>query len=404
MKKITLLVLALVAFQFNYAQDTCATATAVSSGTTTVAAVNGTEVPNPECAANEGGTRTAGEWFSFTASADGVINITTDIAANAGGDTRLHVYSGGCGALTCLTGNDDVSDTNFLSEVTFAATSGTTYIFAFDDRWSAAGFDFVLTETVVTCNYSEPFTETYDDNNQFLVCFTTEDGDGDGISWISQQDLDLDGDSTPETFATNGNSTANAKDDWLFSPALTLTGGTTYDVTTIFNTFSGNGNFEAFIVPTPSSTATPEATLFSNTNIAPMGDFATLETMAYNEVNSFTPAVTGDYHIAYHSFGAASSGFILLFDSNLEESLSVDEFEANAFTKTYNKANQTLILESSNMAFTNIDVYSILGQKVISMPLANTTETISVSSLNNGVYLAKVSINGNSKTIKFIKN
>jgi bifunctional DNase/RNase len=53
---------------------------------------------------------------------------------------------------------------------------------------------------------------------------------------------------------------------------------------------------------------------------------------------------------------------------------------------------------------TNIEVYSILGQKVIFRPLSNTSESINVSSLNDGVYLAKVFIGGNFKTIKFVKN
>ncbi|MEZ4977425.1 MAG: T9SS type A sorting domain-containing protein [Flavobacteriaceae bacterium] len=227
--------------------------------------------------------------------------------------------------------------------------------------------------------------------------------DGDGISWISQQDLDLDGDTVPETFATNGNSTTGAKNDWLFSPAFSLTGGEEYEITTIFNTYSGNGSFEAFIVDAPSSSANQVATLFSQTNIAPQGTFETLETNAYQNVNQFTPSTSGDYYIAYHSFGAASSGFILLFDSNIESTLSVDEFNNKTFKHFYNTSTDVLTLESSDIAFSNISLFNLLGQHVMSKDLNQTTETVDMSNLSDGVYLAKISIGNTTQSVKILK-
>ncbi|WP_179335699.1 T9SS type A sorting domain-containing protein [Winogradskyella costae] len=406
MKKITLLALALAAFQFNYAQDTCATAAVVTAGTHTVAAVDGTDIPDPICADNGAGA-TAGEWYSFTATIDGIATVTTDLPANAGGDTRLHVYSGACGSLTCVGGNDDVA-ANFLSEAEWLVATGTTYYIAFDDRWSNAGFDFEITETAVTCDYSAPYAETFDDNNQFLVCYTIEDVDGDTLSWITQQDLDLDGDLIPETFATNASGTEDStnKDDWFFSPALELTAGTEYQYSSSYNVLQGtaNASLEAFIVDGPSSTANVVATLFTNAGFTTQGEFETLETMAYQESSTFTPSATDDYYIAYRSFGPRGGGFLLLFDSSLDTTLSVGEVAQNDFNHFYNKDLKVLNLESSNMAMTNIEIYSLLGQSVISRSLSNTSESISVSSLTDGVYIAKVTINGNSKTIKFVKS
>lgn len=257
--------------------------------------------------------------------------------------------------------------------------------------------------------YTLPLVEVFDNNNAFVSCYTTEDVDGDTLSWISQQDLDLDGDMVNETFATNANgdaATTPVKNDWLISPAISLTAGTNYEVTTRFNVFSGtpNASLEAFILDAPNSGATQVATLFSNTGIVTQGAFETLETMAYEEINTFSVGTSGDYYIAYRSFGAGGSGFVLMFDSNIQESLSIDEFNQNTFTHSYNKNLETLTLESSNLEMTNIEIYSILGQNVISKPLSNTREVIDVASLNDGVYLAKVFANGGSKTIKFVKN
>ena len=53
---------------------------------------------------------------------------------------------------------------------------------------------------------------------------------------------------------------------------------------------------------------------------------------------------------------------------------------------------------------TYIGIYSLLGQPVISRSLFSTSEAINVSPLTDGVYIAKVTVSGNSKTIKFVKS
>ena len=258
--------------------------------------------------------------------------------------------------------------------------------------------------TLFDCTtYGIPYDQNFDNNNAFLSCFTVEDVDGDAIAWITQQDLDLDGDMTNETFATNGNSTANTKNDWMFSPAFTLTDGTEYQVSTTFNMFNGDGSLEAFIVDSPSSTATTQIALFSQANVTGQTMLGDLLPTAITETNAFTPTTAGDYYIAYRSFGAANTGFVLIFNSSLETTLSVNEFDSNNFTKSYNKTTGQLTLTSSNLPFDGIELYSILGQNVVSEKLSQTTEVIDMSRLTQGVYLATVTINGASKTFKIIK-
>ena len=402
MKKITLLLLTFLVFQWGNAQDTCATAVAASEGTTTVSILTGT-APSLICDGED--VADAGAWYTYTATANGVVEITTDLPANTGGDTNVMIYTGSCAALICEASNDDVDfdGGNYLSQVFFAVTSGTTYYIAWDNRWDDTGFDFLLTFISVTCDTAIPNNQTFDDNIEFLGCYVTEDVDGDGISWISQQNLDLDGDTVPETFATNGNSTG-AKNDWLFSSGFSLTGGVEYEVTSIFNTFSGSGSLAGFITDAPISTAPNQIPLFSQTNIASQGTFETLEVDAYVQTNTFIPATSGTYYVAYHSFGPGASGFILLFDSNLSSTLSVDEFNNNTFKHFYNKDNDVLTMTSSTLAFDNVELYNLLGQQVLNRRLSQTNETINMSSLEDGVYLAKVTIEGRTQTVKILKN
>lgn len=154
MKKITLLFILCLTFNFvSYAQDTCLTATPITAGTYTVAAVNGTEGTTIICS---GGTTAAAaaEWYSYTPTVDGSATISSNILpANMNGDTRIQVYQGTCGALSCFAGSDDVDypGANYLSEVTFNTTANVTYIIAWDNRWSSFGFEFTLTEAAAVC-------------------------------------------------------------------------------------------------------------------------------------------------------------------------------------------------------------------------------------------------------------
>lgn len=140
------------------AQTTCATATVISAGLHTEDTLLGTDVPIPVCAANGTGADNA-EWYLYTPANDHTINLSTDLPTNAGLDTRFHVYTGSCGTLICHAGDDD-SGSGFLSYASFTVLAGNTYYIAFDDRWSAAGFDFVLEEFPYVAPTSPPITFT----------------------------------------------------------------------------------------------------------------------------------------------------------------------------------------------------------------------------------------------------
>nr|WP_321225329.1 T9SS type A sorting domain-containing protein [uncultured Psychroserpens sp.] len=412
MKKITLLLITFLAFTLGNAQTTCSTAIPVSAGTTTVPTLTGSEIPDPICAENGAGASVS-EWYSYTATVNGVANVTTNIAANTGGDTRVHVYSGTCAALECVGGNDDadVASMNYLSDLTFPVSSGVTYLIAWDDRWDDGGFDFVLTETAVTCpDGSVPIDEEFDDANQFVTCYVTEDVDGNDLSWI-QQELDVDGDSTLEYFATNAANTAFGalpKDDWLFSPAITLVDGATYNFTFKFNGANAEGgtaseDFEIVLIDTADSGGTVLTTLTTQTDVVQSGTFAEVEMMATEVPASYVSNVDGSYYIGVHVTTPAPSGFLLLFNYTVQATLSVDDFAANNFNHSYNKDTDVLKLESSLLPLENISLYNILGQNVINKTLSQNNELVDLSSLKDGVYLAKITMEGKTQTVKILK-
>ncbi len=66
-----------------------------------------------------------GVWYTLTIPADGDYNVTADTFGSAY-DTKLGVFSGDCGALVCVAGNDDAGGV-LQSEVLFVGAAGETY-------------------------------------------------------------------------------------------------------------------------------------------------------------------------------------------------------------------------------------------------------------------------------------
>ena len=197
MKKITLLIAFFFIMQNSFAQSTCAAATSLTTnGLYVVSSVNGTQVPSPICADNGANTAAnpAGIWYTYTPTSNYTVTVSSDIAANTPRvDTRVHVYTGTCGALTCLAGDDDAGS-NYSSVVTFNVISGTTYYIAWDNKWSSNGFTFQFTQSAVVVPPVTPITYNNQTistiNSSYNLCVVDMNGDHkDDIVGVSGNNL-----------------------------------------------------------------------------------------------------------------------------------------------------------------------------------------------------------------------
>ena len=68
-----------------------------------------------------------------------------------------------------------------------------------------------------------------------------------------------------------------------------------------------------------------------------------------------------------------------------------------------NPANDVLNI-SSQRTINTVEIFNVLGQKVITMQVEDTSAEINVSNLNAGIYLIKYEINNSTSTKKFVKN
>lgn len=206
MKKITLLLILLFSSFWSFAQNTCSTAVPIIAGLHIVTAIDGTDVPTPICALN--GTIEAngkGEWYSYTPTQNYTVTVTTDITQNTPRvDTRIHVYIGTCGSLVCHGGDDD-SGASYSSVAIFNVTAGTTYIIAFDNKWTSNGFTFQLTEGTfvepIVQRISYTTTNISTINSTYNLCVVDMNGDRkDDIVGVSANNLKIHYQQTGGTF------------------------------------------------------------------------------------------------------------------------------------------------------------------------------------------------------------
>ncbi len=164
MKKITLLIILAFTSHFSIAQDSCAGAMPITAaGTFVVDVING--APTTTACFGQG-TVTAAEWYAYTPSQNYTVTVTTDLIINICRDTRFQVYTGICGGLSCLTGDDDSGviacnsgNTNsYLSTKSFNATAGTTYYIAFENRYESTGFSFQIIENPIVVPPTAPIS------------------------------------------------------------------------------------------------------------------------------------------------------------------------------------------------------------------------------------------------------
>ncbi|NJM80154.1 MAG: T9SS type A sorting domain-containing protein [Flavobacterium sp.] len=124
-----------------------------NSGTINIGTITGTIPASPVCYSFSQANPNA-NWWSFTPTQNGLLDITTITPQNATTvDTRLSIFTGTCSALTCFSGNDNVSTTDLRSTINdLILTAGTTYYFVFDDKVSDnAAVNFFYEFTPQTC-------------------------------------------------------------------------------------------------------------------------------------------------------------------------------------------------------------------------------------------------------------
>jgi hypothetical protein len=116
--------------------DECADALVLTCGDSDIASnILATDTDAPT-ACSGGGTPTKGVWYQFTGTGQEVTISTDNPGTNF--DTQINIFTGTCGSLVCVGGDDD-SGTGTTSSYTFTAANGTEYLIYVDGDGAAEG-------------------------------------------------------------------------------------------------------------------------------------------------------------------------------------------------------------------------------------------------------------------------
>lgn len=253
------------------------------------------------------------------------------------------------------------------------------------------------------------WSDNFDDED--ISDWTLVDSDGDGNNWGDVFVIN-DGTGTPVTpislISRSWQTNPLTPDNWITSSAIDLTtaGGTiTLEyVTQVAAASWDEEHYSVFVSTTndinliPSDPNTIELT-------ETLGD--TGDTGAPTPKSVDISALSGEsaVYVTFRHWNVTDMDFISIDDVliNATALLSVDQFDLDKMSHFYNKNTKNLALNSSNAAFSNVEIYTILGQQVVNKKLSKNSESINMAGLTDGVYLVKVYIGNSSKTIKVLK-
>lgn len=126
------------------AQTGCDNAVPIDLGVHAATYLPGGTLSLPDCIGyGEGATNAL--WYSYTSPVTQTLILTSNVPGFAPVDTRLHMYTGSCGSLTCFNADDDGGG-DLTSSITFTAQPNVTYYIVFDNYWVPDNFHFSIDE------------------------------------------------------------------------------------------------------------------------------------------------------------------------------------------------------------------------------------------------------------------
>lgn len=259
------------------------------------------------------------------------------------------------------------------------------------------------------CDDTLPVMEDFNDPNVINVCWNLIDGDGDGNDWywreygssyggykclVSRSWSSSQGDLNP--------------DNWIYSYAIDLTSFNTSENIELTWKIRGENATFAHEYYTVYAATGNQISNFESSPVNNGGEYA-------DEVGAVGVFVTRSLdisslagnmvYVAFRHENISGPQFILNLDdvSVSTSTLGINDVETNPFKHYYNTNTDILTLKSSNIALDAVEIFNILGQGVLNRKLSQTNETVNLSSLKDGIYIARITIDNRTKTIKFLK-
>jgi len=431
MKKLLLTGAALMALSLTAkAQSSCEDALELQEGITTIGTIEG-EYYAEGCWASDNDEATAANWYMVTAPADGTFRLNTNVDGNdPAGDSRVAVYSGECGDLTCWSSSDDKYfgyiyndagepvdfDPNnvYYADFSFPVLEGATYYIAFDNNYANEGYDVELTFTEPNCS-TNSLTEDWTNLGNWYFCWSRIDQNADQNGWSLFQQYDFDGDYSYDNTAVIFSSTAG-NDDYLLSSGKNLVAGTEYTINVIANgvntvdadenEIEASENYEVVILAdTQEGGLGLVESLGTEEGITMNGEaFAELRGNAIESSFYFTPEFDATYYVALRST-ADTGGALLIFEVNVDGAMGTGKNLLSETAVYPNPANSVVNVANATALINNVKVADLNGRTVKTQNFENVSSAqVNISDLASGVYMMTVASDKGTTTKKIVKN
>jgi len=353
------------------ANDLCENAIAVGCDSVTAGSTLMASIDDDVAGDCDGvGVTSAGVWYTYTETIPGLISdITLSTCDDADFDTKISVYEGDCGALTCVAANDDGAGCGaFTSELTFQSDGVSTYYILVHGFGGAVG-DFNLS---VSCLPVAPF-------NDPIV-----------------NSIDVDEAGLPYT------------DPAVNMPGATTEAGGTPAVCDNAGVLGVWYNFVPEMGGTATATVVSPAGYTSVTfYTAPNEDAVETDlTLVDWFDNQCVPGITTSIPVtagqAYYVYVANHEGVTdIVIDGDFY--LGVGDAVVDGFTYFPNPANNELNLDAGTRSIDTATIYNILGQAVIDQTVGGNSTRLDVANLSVGTYIMKVVVEGEVGIYKIVK-
>lgn len=192
-----------------------------------------------------------------------------------------------------------------------------------------------------------------------------------------------------------------AVNDYMWTPGFELQANITYD----FSTFVQGDGFDGWSVEMVYNTQPKSdgAIRLGAAYELPVG----APFLPYEELSrSFTPTESGVYFFAVKvNENSSGNPFYIAFDyfSFQTRNLSTQEFDTNKLKAYPNPVKDVLNISHAKENITAIEVYNLLGQKIIAKQIQSPTYNLDMSNLASGNYLIRIATENQIKTIRISK-
>ncbi|MBP5649964.1 MAG: choice-of-anchor J domain-containing protein [Bacteroidales bacterium] len=344
-----------------------------------------TEVSNPEISAGttsiDFGNIHVGDNATETVAIAGAL-LTTDITATTTAPFEVSADNTTFGATATIPaagGNLYVryaptAAGNHTGNVTLASTGATSVTISLAGR-------------AIDCSSAAtlPFFEGFE--SELSECWTLIDADGDGHNWYilnnsqsSQGGFNIhsgEGHITSASYASG----ALTPDNWLITPAINLSENATLSfwVAGQDPNYAAE-NFSVYLSTSGTNIDNFNVTLFENqTSTADMTEY-TADLSAYTGNN---------VHIAFRHHNVTDMFRLNLDDVSITAGVGIADAENNNVSVYPNPANNVINVNSTSN-ISNVEIYTITGQKVGDFTANSNHTAISTSNLTNGLYLMRI--------------